>query len=113
MAESMKDAEDQLLESLLGSEPIADDGFSDRVVRRLRRRMWLRRLALPVAAAVGATIALKPLATLVPALFGFVQGLVPSDVAILSQLDLPSLPLIVAGGMLLAVIMTALQFIEE
>ena len=48
MAEKLKDAEDRLLESLFASEPIADDGFSRRVVTRIRRRIWVRRLALPV-----------------------------------------------------------------
>ncbi|MGI9271181.1 MAG: hypothetical protein ACR2QT_05355 [Woeseiaceae bacterium] len=61
MAEKIRDAEDQLLDSMFQSEPIADDGFSDRIVRRIRRGIWLRRLALPVAMLLGGAIAIKPL----------------------------------------------------
>ncbi len=60
MADAMKDAEDLMLEKLLASEPIADDGFSDRIVARVRRRLWFRRLTLPIAAAIGTSIAAKP-----------------------------------------------------
>jgi hypothetical protein len=60
MAEKMKDAEDRLLESMFQSESVADNGFSDRVVGRIRRQIWVRRLALPVAMVAGAAIALKP-----------------------------------------------------
>ena len=65
MAERIKDAEDRLLESLFESPPVADDGFSAKVVSRINRRLWLRRLTLPVAMAIGGTIAFKPLAALV------------------------------------------------
>ena len=65
MAEKLKDAEDRLLESLFAAEPIADDGFSAKVVTRIRRRLWLRRLALPVAMVVGGAIAVKPASELV------------------------------------------------
>ncbi len=61
MAEHMKDSEDKALEALFRSEPIADDGFSRRVVTRVRRRIWVRRLALPLASGVGAVIALPAL----------------------------------------------------
>jgi hypothetical protein len=65
MAEKLKDAEDRLLESMFAAEPIADDGFSDKVVTRIRRGIWLRRLALPVAMVIGAAIAVKPASELV------------------------------------------------
>jgi len=54
------DAEDRLLETMFKSEPIADDGFSRRIVGRIRRRIWVRRLALPVAMLIGGAIAIKP-----------------------------------------------------
>ena len=57
MADRLKDSEDAALEALFKSEPIADDGFSARVVARVRRRIWVRRLALPTAVAAGAAIA--------------------------------------------------------
>ena len=65
MAEKLKDAEDRLLESMFKVEPIDDDGFSKRIVTRIRRRLWLRRLALPVAMLVGGAIAIKPATELV------------------------------------------------
>jgi hypothetical protein len=65
MAEKMKDAEDRMLASMFQSEPIADDGFSKRVVLRIRRRLWVRRLALPFATAIGGAVSLKPLSELV------------------------------------------------
>ena len=67
MAEKLKDAEDRLLESMFSAEPIADDGFSRKVVTRIRRRIWLRRLALPVAMVIGGSIAIKPASELVVA----------------------------------------------
>ena len=60
MAEKLKDAEDRFLEAVFRAEPIADDGFSQRIVSRIRRRLWLRRLALPVAMLAGGAIAIKP-----------------------------------------------------
>ena len=65
MAEKLKDAEDRLLESMFQSEQIADDGFSRRVLTRIRRRLWIQRLALPVAMLVGGAIAIKPATQLV------------------------------------------------
>jgi hypothetical protein len=59
MAEKLKDAEDRLLEAMLRSEPIADEGFSGRVVSRIRRRLWVQRLALPSAMLIGGAIAVK------------------------------------------------------
>ena len=56
MAERMKDTEDAALEALFRSEPIADDGFSARVLSKVRRRVWVRRLALPLAVIAGAAI---------------------------------------------------------
>ena len=79
MAEKLKDAEDRLLESMFASEPIADDGFSQRVVRRIRQRIWVRRLALPVAAAIGLAIAVKPASQLVLAASKLLT-VVPQDV---------------------------------
>jgi hypothetical protein len=67
MAEKLKDAEDRLLEAMLRSEPIADEGFSGRVVSRIRRRLWVQRLALPSAMLIGGAIAVKPATQLVAA----------------------------------------------
>jgi hypothetical protein len=40
--------------------PVADDGFSDRVMGRIRRRAWQRRLVLAGAGAAGLAIAWRP-----------------------------------------------------
>jgi hypothetical protein len=65
MAEKFKDAEDRLLESMFAAELIEDDGFSRRVVTHIRRRLWIRRLALPVAMVIGGAIAVKPASDLI------------------------------------------------
>ena len=67
MVEKLKDAEDRLLEAMFRSEPIADEGFSGHVVARIRRRLWVQRLALPIAMLVGGAIAVKPATQLVAA----------------------------------------------
>ena len=60
MAEKLKDAEDRFLESMFESQQIADDGFSHRVVTRIRRRLWVRRVTLPIAMLIGGAIAIRP-----------------------------------------------------
>ena len=112
MAEHIKDDEDRMLESMFASEPITDDGFSVRVVRRIRRRVWVRRLTLPIATLVGVAISFKPLTGLVSMLAGFAQ-LVPQDVVNLSQNALPQVPYIVLGAMLLATCMVGLRILED
>ena len=60
MVERMKDDQDRALEALLRSRPIDDGGFTARVMGRIRRRELVRRLALPVAVALGLLLALPP-----------------------------------------------------
>ena len=67
MVEKLQDAEDRLLEAMFRSEPIPDDGFSGRVVTRIRRDIWVRRLALPVAMLIGGAFAVKPASQLLVA----------------------------------------------
>ncbi|MDX1515428.1 MAG: hypothetical protein R3288_01240 [Woeseiaceae bacterium] len=112
MADRIRDAEDRRLEALLRSEPLPDDGFSDRIVRRIRRRVWIRRLALPVAAAVGGAFAMKPLAALLALTVDVVKTL-PADIAAIPASWLPPLPLIVLGGMLLVATMLGIRLLEE
>ena len=80
MADRLKDSEDLKLEALFRSEPVHDGGFTDRVLSRVRRRMWIQRLSLPIAFVIGAVIAAKPLmqlANLLPKLADiFPQSLV-------------------------------------
>jgi len=112
MAERIKDAEDRMLESLFASEPIADDGFGAAVLRRIRRRLWVRRLTLPVATLIGAAISFKPLANLVSMLAGLV-ALVRVDVSGPVRDAIPHLPMLVLGAMLLATFLVGLRTIED
>jgi len=112
MAERIKDAEDRLLESMFDSAPIADDGFSTAVVRKIRRRVWLRRLALPVAALVGGAIAIKPLAGLVTAVVRL-SSLLPQELLAATTSLVPQAPMIVLGAMLLAACLLGLRALDD
>ena len=52
----------ELFEAL--TPPLEDEGFSAIVVRRIRRRRWVRRAVLGTAALVGGALALGPLSEL-------------------------------------------------
>ena len=99
MADKIKDADDLMLESMFRSEPIADDGFSKRVVRRVRRKIWVRRLTLPIAAAIGVSIAAKPFAALVTSVVGLL-GAIQVDVALPAE-SMPPLHFIISGAIIL------------
>ncbi len=91
MVEKLKDAEDRMLEAMFQARPVADDGFSRRVVSRIRRRLWVRRLALPIAMLIGGAIAIKPLSQLVVAgsklLTAVPDGLLEMPVSWLPQME--------------------------
>ena len=106
MAERIKDEQDRMLESMFASEPIADNGFSARIVNKVRR------LTLPVASLIGALIAFKPLTQLVTLIAGLVQ-VIPQDVLDASSIVVPQLPMLVLGAMLLATCMIGLRMIED
>jgi hypothetical protein len=109
MAERIKDREDRKLEALFKSSPIADDGFSDRVMARVRRQIWVQRLALPVAFVIGAAFAARPLIQLVHAVSGlieFIPQAMASNFKLLPLAQLPDLLPIVLGAVLLLVALT-------
>lgn len=115
MAERLKDAEDRKLEEMFRAHPIADDGFTVRVVSRVRRQIWVRRLSLPVAIAVGALVGLKPLlqvAGAVPQLIGFI----PVDMLKLDALPVGGLPqastLLIGASIVMAITMAG-RLLEE
>jgi hypothetical protein len=112
MAERIKDAEDRLLESMFDSAPIADDGFSATVVRKVRRRLWLRRLAVPVAAVIGGAFAIKPLTGLVM-IVASLSSLVPQEIFSSAMALIPQAQTIVLGAMLLGVCMLGLRAIDD
>ena len=115
MADKLRDEQDLKLEALFRSEPVADDGFSARVMSRIRRRIWVRRLALPVAFAVGGGIALKPLLQLATAMPNLVD-VVPAGLISLDHLPLdrlPQLSTLLFGAALLMAVMMASKILEE
>ena len=115
MAERLKDSDDLKLEALFRSEPVLDDGFSARIVSRVRRRMWVRRLSLPTAFAIGVIIAAKPvmqLASLVPKLV----SIVPQSLASVFDLQLGGMfqgSTVILGIMLLAATLMIGRMLEE
>ena len=122
MAEKLKDAEDRLLESMFAAAPIADDGFSQRIVTHIRRRLWVRRLALPVAMLVGGLVAFKP-ATQLVTVSSTLLGVVPREffeipASVLPQVEsatfgVPLLPLIVLSGMVVVAGILGMRLLNE
>ena len=115
MAERLKDSEDLKLEALFRSEPVLDDGFSARIVSRVRRRMWVRRLSLPTAFVIGAIIAAKPLMQ-IAALVPKVVDIVPLGLTNIFDLPLEGMfqgPTIILGIMLLAASLMIGRMLEE
>ncbi len=112
MAEKIKDAEDRMLESLFASEPVADDGFSEMIVGRIRRRLWVRRLTLPVAAIIGGVVAFKPLTAFVAAASKLL-GQLPLDALGATAQSVPQLQTIVLGGILLLVTLASLNLVQD
>ncbi len=112
MAERIKDAQDRLLESMFDAAPIADDGFSERVVRRIRRKLLIRRLTLPAAVIAGGVVAFKPAAELLAAAYKVLLGM-PDDLVAAATGNLPSLQLIVTGGVILLATLLSLNMLEE
>ncbi len=112
MAERIKDAEDRLLESMFESPPLADDDFSVRIVRKINRRLWLRRLTLPTAAVIGGAIAFKPLVGLVTALANL-STLIPADTVSMATSSIPQLQTVVLGAVLLAVGLLGMRMLED
>jgi hypothetical protein len=116
MAERMKDSEDIQLEALFASEPVANDGFSESIQQRIRRRMWIRRLTLPIAILVGGAIAAKPLAGLVAASLKL-ASLIPANVSggleSVSASSLPQFTTVLLGGVLAFVFVMATRVLDE
>ena len=95
---------------MFASAPIGDDGFSDRVMSRIRRQIWVQRLALPIAFVVGAAIAARPLVQLIETVSGlleFIPQTVAGNIGTLSIAELPQLQVIVLGS---TVLLAALMF---
>jgi hypothetical protein len=122
MADRLKDDEDVKLESLFRSQPVQDAGFSVKVVSRVRRRIWVLRLAMPVAITIGTLIAAKPLlqlASAIPKLLMIVpdnMGSLNTLGGSLNTLGLSSLPqnsTVIFGAMLLFAVMMVGKMLED
>ena len=116
MADRLKDKEDRKLEALFASEPIADDGFSARIVARVRRQIWVRRLSLPVAFVIGAAIAARPLMQLVDAisgLFEFIPQTIASNLDFAPASQIPQMQSILLGATLLVAVLMAGKFVNR
>ena len=104
--------EDRRLEMLLrpAASPVADDGFSALVMRRVARRAWRRRLLLSTAGAAGLAVAWQPVWT-IAVLFGQalaqLGGRWPELAWVLQS------PLAIAAGLLLVAAPGILRWLEE
>jgi hypothetical protein len=67
------DDDDRRLQALFAHPPLDDNGFSERVVRKLERRIRLRQLIVPFAALVGGVISAGPALQLINRLTSEVQ----------------------------------------
>ena len=115
MADRLKDEEDRKLESLFTSDTVNDGGFSVRVVSRVRRRIWVRRLSLPIAFVIGLGAAAKPLLQLAEIVSGLL-GSVPVETLGIDRLPIGGLPqvsTIIMGAALLATVMMIGRMLED
>ena len=115
MVDRLKDNEDLKLEALFRSEPLADDGFSVAVVSRVKRRMWIRRLSLPMAIGLGAAISAKPILQVASVVPGLVTSIFGSTIDIdrLPLADLPQFSTMLFGASIIMAIMLASRILEE
>ena len=115
MADRLKDNEDRILEAMFSSDPVNDDGFSVKVISRVRRRMWVQRFSLPTAMVIGAIFAAKPLvkfAEFIPK----IMDVIPQGIGKLIDLPMGSMPqtsTLVFGAMLLAGILMLSNMLED
>ena len=115
MADRLKDREDLKLEALFRSEAVRDDGFSARIESRVRRQIWVQRLALPVAILAGVLFAAEPFfkfLEFVPQLL----SILPQRLSVTVELpfeSMPQLSTIVIGSVLLAVAMCVGRLLED
>ena len=112
MAERIKDEQDRLLESMFQSAPIADNGFSSQIVRRVRRKLWIRRITLPLAVFLGGLVALQPIVALLKGLYQVLLSM-PGNLVPSLEGSLPSLQLVVTGALVLFVVMFSLNMLED
>lgn len=96
LADRMKDDEDLRLEALFRSDAVNDDGFSDRVMRRIRWQIRVRRFALPLAVLLGGAIAAKPAMEILLVASRLVT-VIPAELRSLPLESLPQMPAVITG----------------
>jgi hypothetical protein len=82
------------------------------VAHRIRRKLLIRRLTLPVAALIGVAIAIKPLSGLLGLAYQILLQL-PDELVESAVASLPTLQLVVTGGLILVVAMFSLSMLED
>jgi hypothetical protein len=112
MRDSLPEDEDSRLKTMFlsGAQPLADDGFSDAVMRRVARHVWRRRLLLATAAVAGLIFAVQPawhFATTLGQQLAVLGARWPDMAWLLHT------PLALAAGLLLIVGPGLLQWLEE
>ena len=119
MVERIKDKEELRLEAMFRSDPLPDVDFSSKVMIRVRRQIWIRRLAMPVAIFLGGLIAFKPASELVMTL-SKVMNVLPASLTTIS-VDLPSIPVeslpqvstYLIGGLMVLVTLFFVRVLED
>lgn len=112
MAEHNMDREDKFLSELFSAEPVADDGFSRKVLRRIRRQVWVDRLALPIAAMIGLAVAINPLLDLL-AILPSLAGAVPFDLPEIGSMPALDVDMLILGGLVLVAGLFVTQTAED
>lgn len=112
MAERLKDPEDRMLETLFAAGPIADDGFSEQIVGRIRRRLWMRRLCVMAALLLGGAVALKPSLALAGMLVQLLADVSGRLLGVTAD-AVPSVTMLAGGGMLFFLVFVALRLLED
>ncbi|HEX5788025.1 MAG TPA: hypothetical protein VFY03_07580 [Woeseiaceae bacterium] len=112
MADYSRDADDRWLDALFAAPPVADDGFSERIVRRIRRRQQVRRLCLVVATVIGGATAWQPAMAFTRFAVSLLQEL-PGDLFGTVAEAVPSTAMLVGGGVLFLVTAFAFRLLED
>ncbi|MBT8085521.1 MAG: hypothetical protein HKN35_13315 [Woeseia sp.] len=73
MAEFKEDIADRKLRNMFARAPLADNGFSERVVQRVRRNEWQRKVLMSLAILLGGFFAAGPIAQLLAMSAGIVM----------------------------------------
>jgi hypothetical protein len=112
LADRMKDDEDLKLEALFRTDAVNDEGFSDRVMRRIRWQIRVRRFALPIAVLIGGAIAAKPAMEILLVASRLIT-VIPAELRSLPLESLPQIPTVVAGLAVAAVAAMFLRALEQ